>query len=231
MTTRIRIVTTDGLTLTGGHALPITFECEESFLQRQIDEHYSYTDGLDYLVEETSKDIAGHVYIDIADTETRQDTDTPYEYDGDGDWKITIDSVYGMSDSLADTCGGPIAERLRPHFARLLAAEALSRGRFEISMLAESVVPNDAERPDFMHVARDAVNHMPMTFDTVRGMYLAWNDIVNQNESNDVNAKTLTPRKLERELRDILQQQIEGLADHIETEWKAINMKRAVTRP
>ena len=72
---------------------------------------------------------------------------------------------------------------------------------------------------------------MPMTFDTVQGMYLAWNDIVNQNESNDVNAKTLRPRKLERELRDILQQQIEGLADHIEQEWNAIQRKRAVTRP
>ena len=122
-------------------------------------------------------------------------------------------------------------ERLRPHFARLLAAEALSRGRIEVHLLAESVVPNDAERPDFQHVARDAVNHMPLTFDTVRGMYMAWSDIVNQNESNDVNATTLTPRKLERELRDILAQQIEGLADHIEQEWNAIQRKRAVTRP
>ena len=230
MTTRIRIVTNDGMALQGGHELTLEFTCEDTFLERQIDTYGN--EGLDYLVEETAKDIAGHVYIDIADTITNDclDEDIPYEYEGDGDWKITIHSVFGVTDTLADTCGGPIAKRLRPHFARLLAAEAISRGRFEISLLAESV-PNDAERSDFMHVARDAVNHMPMTFDTVQGMYRAWNDIVNQNESNDVHATTLTPRKLERELRDILQQQIEGLADQIETEWNAIQRKRAVTRP
>ena len=236
MTTRIRIETTDGMMLQGGHELTMQFSCDDSFLQRQIDTYGN--EGLDYLVEETAKDISGHIFIDLdSEEEGEEDRDegydhlAPYRYDGEGDWTLTIHSVFGVTDTLADTCGGPIAKRLRPHFARLLAAEAISRGRFEIDLLAESVLPNDAERPDFMHVARDAVNHMPMTFDTVRGMYLAWNEIVNQNESNDVNAKTLTPRKLERELRDILQQQIEGLADHIEQEWNAIQRKRAVTRP
>ena len=168
MTTRIRIVTNDSMALQGGHKLTLEFTCEESFLERQIDQYGN--EGLDYLVTETAKDIAGHVYIDIADAEN---DDHPYVYDGDGDWKITIHSMLGVTDTLADTCGGPIARKLRPHFARLLAAEALSRGRIEVHLLPESIVPNDAERPDFQHVARDAVNHMPMTFDTVRGMYMA----------------------------------------------------------
>ena len=56
MTTRIRIVTNDGMALQGGHELTLEFTCEDTFLERQIDTYGN--EGLDYLVEETAKDIA-----------------------------------------------------------------------------------------------------------------------------------------------------------------------------
>ena len=126
----------DGMFLSGGNPLYTWFECDDRFLDHCIS---LFGDDIDYLLHEAGEEISMFLYADVEmDDETAQDHGYPdadaaweashkdgiyYYEDPDLGFKVKVNSVWKMQDTLALTTGAAIAPHLRKAFENRLASK------------------------------------------------------------------------------------------------------------